>query len=218
MCRPWLAHRYRQFLIFKELLMTNFVHCRGCGVQIHETAVSCPKCGAPQAMAAPVAPLSAPLATPTATAIAGASMPPTASAVPNAYQAVNPQHVDMTATLPQKWQDIFALIDKAGGANLPNKQLLTAAEIKQVESPSWSMFAPNLFYLLKGLWKKAISITLMWFLLLVVVGGVYEAMHIYRQSMTVSLFIFLVLYYVLCAKKVSLDYYRKVKFGLNPWW
>lgn len=28
--------------------MTTFVHCRGCGVQIHETAPTCPKCGAPQ--------------------------------------------------------------------------------------------------------------------------------------------------------------------------
>ena len=37
--------------------MTNFVHCRGCGHQIHETAPSCPKCGAPQAVAtAAVAP------------------------------------------------------------------------------------------------------------------------------------------------------------------
>lgn len=28
--------------------MTTFVHCRGCGHQIHETAPTCPKCGAPQ--------------------------------------------------------------------------------------------------------------------------------------------------------------------------
>lgn len=28
--------------------MSNFVHCRGCGQQIHETAPTCPKCGAPQ--------------------------------------------------------------------------------------------------------------------------------------------------------------------------
>lgn len=28
--------------------MTSFVHCRGCGTQIHETAPTCPKCGAPQ--------------------------------------------------------------------------------------------------------------------------------------------------------------------------
>lgn len=26
------------------------VYCRGCGQQIHETAIQCPKCGAPQAM------------------------------------------------------------------------------------------------------------------------------------------------------------------------
>lgn len=28
--------------------MSSFVHCRGCGQQIHETAPTCPKCGAPQ--------------------------------------------------------------------------------------------------------------------------------------------------------------------------
>jgi hypothetical protein len=28
--------------------MTTFVHCRGCGTQIHESAPACPKCGAPQ--------------------------------------------------------------------------------------------------------------------------------------------------------------------------
>jgi hypothetical protein len=33
--------------------MTNFVHCRGCGTQIHETAPTCPKCGAPQNLAVP---------------------------------------------------------------------------------------------------------------------------------------------------------------------
>jgi hypothetical protein len=32
--------------------MSSFVHCRGCGVQIHETAPTCPKCGAPQNLVA----------------------------------------------------------------------------------------------------------------------------------------------------------------------
>ena len=36
--------------------MTNFVHCRGCGHQIHETAPTCPKCGAPQAIPSLAAP------------------------------------------------------------------------------------------------------------------------------------------------------------------
>ena len=28
--------------------MTTFVHCRACGEKIHESAPTCPKCGAPQ--------------------------------------------------------------------------------------------------------------------------------------------------------------------------
>lgn len=43
--------------------MTDFVHCRGCGHQIHETAPTCPKCGAPQVLAAQASPTAmAPLA------------------------------------------------------------------------------------------------------------------------------------------------------------
>lgn len=36
--------------------MTNFVHCRGCGEKIHESAPTCPKCGAPQGLATAVSP------------------------------------------------------------------------------------------------------------------------------------------------------------------
>jgi hypothetical protein len=32
--------------------MTSLVFCRGCAHQIHETATSCPKCGAPQVILA----------------------------------------------------------------------------------------------------------------------------------------------------------------------
>lgn len=51
--------------------MSNFVHCRGCGHQIHETAPMCPKCGAPQ------------LQTANSQAVATASAP-----VPDAYTGV----------------------------------------------------------------------------------------------------------------------------------
>src|SRR5580765_8015062 len=45
--------------------MTTFVYCRGCGQQIHSTAPTCPKCGAPQ-MIAPVAVVAAGASTPDA--------------------------------------------------------------------------------------------------------------------------------------------------------
>ena len=50
--------------------MTRFVHCRGCGAQIHETATACPKCGAPQAAVASPAAAAVPAHTP-----AGSSAP-----------------------------------------------------------------------------------------------------------------------------------------------
>ena len=39
--------------------MTSFVSCRGCAHQIHETAISCPKCGAPAVPATQTAPYNA---------------------------------------------------------------------------------------------------------------------------------------------------------------
>ena len=56
--------------------MTTFVHCRGCGHQIHETAPTCPKCGAPQLAVTAASPAAA------APAIAGIA------AVPTAYSQV----------------------------------------------------------------------------------------------------------------------------------
>lgn len=57
--------------------MTTFVHCRGCGTQIHETAPTCPKCGAPQFIAAPApAPSASPTATPAVHSLAPAATTP----------------------------------------------------------------------------------------------------------------------------------------------
>jgi uncharacterized membrane protein YvbJ len=35
--------------------MTSLIFCRGCAHQIHETAIACPKCGAPNGITAPKA-------------------------------------------------------------------------------------------------------------------------------------------------------------------
>ena len=68
--------------------MTTFVHCRGCGTQIHETAHTCPKCGAPQFVAAPAP---APSASPTAAPAVHnpASVATTSVVVPRRYADVS---------------------------------------------------------------------------------------------------------------------------------
>lgn len=40
------VHRFN--LISRRKKVSNLIYCRGCGAQIHETATSCPKCGAMQ--------------------------------------------------------------------------------------------------------------------------------------------------------------------------
>jgi hypothetical protein len=74
--------------------MSTFVHCRGCGTQIHETAPTCPKCGGPQFVTAPVppaSPASIPSAVQAAAPSVSSSPPPVATAsamVPGLYADV----------------------------------------------------------------------------------------------------------------------------------
>lgn len=65
--------------------MTTFVHCRGCGTQIHETAPTCPKCGAPQFVTAPPSP-AAPIAASMAHSLAPAANTP--AVAPGRYAEV----------------------------------------------------------------------------------------------------------------------------------
>lgn len=157
------------------------VFCRGCGKEIHETAPTCPHCGAPQLLAAK-------------------SSPTVAS-----QAAVQPE------TVSAGWQRKFALIEKAGGPKLPQSKALSFGERMKVVFNVWGFLVGPLYYLLKGMWKKAIVLTLIAFAIILVLELLLQAMQMSDLST----------YFVAPAifgSRATIDYYKKVVRGDNGWW
>jgi hypothetical protein len=125
--------------------MTSFVHCRGCGVQIHETAPTCPKCGAPQLIVTPVA--------------------------KSAAAAETPSNTPLSAT----WEKVFALIDKAGGFALPNVNTLSSAERNTIRLNILAFLFGPLYFLFKGMWKRGIMIFVALVAVNVFVANLFQA-------------------------------------------
>jgi hypothetical protein len=180
--------------------MTTFVHCRGCGAQIHETAPTCPKCGAPQMVPN----------------TSRTQMPPSATAAGTHAQ-------ERPAELSEKWIEKFKLIDNAGGADLPGKKNLTASECKRVEWNVWAALFSWVYYFAKGMWKKGLT-----YLVIVVVGlffskVIFEALfgislRGLAQAEFMSQLVMFVAMIFLSGRSANRDYYKKVKHGWNAWW
>ena len=60
--------------------------------------------------------------------------------------------------LPRVWTKRFALIEKAGGAGLPNKAALTRKEYIQVRLNFLALVFGAGYYIFKGMWKKGLTL------------------------------------------------------------
>jgi hypothetical protein len=164
--------------------MSDFIACHACGANIHITAPACPKCGAPQKAAIRHAtPQSESSSIPSVTAAAGES---------------------------PKWQKVFALIDKAGGAALPNKGNLTKVELRRIRANGWAAVFNVLYYLFKGMWKKALLIWLAYFAAVIVADMIGTGGDLLWKVATLAVIVY-------CAMNANIDYYRK-KRGESFWW
>ena len=166
----------------------GMVFCRGCGKQIHETAPACPICGAPQALAAPQG-MAAPQA-----------------ATRQSAPASQPEVVS------DSWLKRFALIEKAGGAKLPNaRKKLTAMQRLSVGFNLWGFFLGPVYYMVKGMWKRAILLTAISLIATVILALILEKLRIKAGAVNF-------LAPLLFAAKANVDYYKKVVMRDNGWW
>jgi hypothetical protein len=170
--------------------MTAFVYCRGCAHQIHESAPVCPKCGAPQfGAAAGSTPKSTPVpATPTAD------------------------------TLPQKWITIFSLIEKARGPTLPDKANLSRPERRKVTWNFWAAGFSALYYFVKGMWKKGLTLLMISIGCNIVAELVFSIIGLSRSSPNLATTAALIAIAFIAGRRANVDYYRKVwkLTRLNP--
>lgn len=169
--------------------------CEQCGTQLGAGVAFCGSCGR-------AATLSAAVPVGTRPGSIGA-----ASAVP----------ADDLAGLPEKWQRRFAAIEKAGGERVrwwrwPEGKQLTGKEKRLITSNLWAFVFGPFYYLYLGMWRKAITLSIVALLIDGILGMAGDA-----QNVPVGNFLWIVsaIMFKQCA---NVDYYRKMVLKRREWW
>jgi len=173
--------------------------CEQCGAQLSAGAAFCSSCGKPAG-----SPATAPLAVPR-----GTFEPVSTSA------AVAP--ADDLAGLSEKWQRRFAAIEKAGGERTrwwrwPEAKQLTSKERRLITSNLWAFVFGPFYYLYLGMWRKAITLTLVALVIDLILGMAGDALNVPVDNF---LWIVSAVMFKQCA---NVDYYRKIVLKRREWW
>jgi len=115
------------------------------------------------------------------------------------------------AEIPAGWQRKFALLEKAGGPKMPKYRDLSFSERRGLLFSLWGFFFGPFYYLAKGMWKKAISLTAVCTVLIVVLALIFSAMHWSDGILNIVAG-------VIFAVRANIDYYKKMVLGDNGWW
>ncbi len=153
------------------------VFCRGCGIEMLETASACSACGA----------------------------------------MTNPEYSSTKATdtsvqaVSDAWKQKFALIEKAGGAQLPKIRELAFGERFKIIFNVWGFLFGPIYYFAKGMWKKGIVIFAIGMALIVTLSMICDAAGI---SDAITTFIVPAIF----ARRSNIDFYKKIVLRNNGWW
>lgn len=110
------------------------------------------------------------------------------------------------------WKEKFALIDQAGGPRLPQIRALPFWKRSKVTFNAWGFLFGPFYYLAKGMPRKAATLTLITFLLILVVLFVATALHS-SFLMTTTKFIGSVIF----ATRANVDFYKKIVLNNHQW-
>lgn len=114
--------------------------------------------------------------------------------------------------IPISWQTKFKLIEKAGGTALKDLQALSFTERGMVVFNVFGFLFGPLYYLVKGMWKKAIVLTLIGILLIVVSCMLFQIIGFENTNATNMIIP------IIIATRANIDYYKKIILGDNGWW
>ena len=105
------------------------------------------------------------------------------------------------------WRKRFELIDKAGGAKMPRFKELSFGERMTVNTNVLAFFFGPFYYLAKGMWKKAISITaiIFAFIFVLVLLGLKSNAGIGGAAA------------VMWSMLANMSYYKIEVLGEDPW-
>ncbi len=81
---------------------------------------------------------------------------------------------------PEKWREIFSLIERAGGPKLPNLKELNSSERFKVRMNWWAFFFGPIYYLIKGMWRKTITYIILMACVIYLVD--FAAVHFFNKA------------------------------------
>lgn len=123
---------------------------------------------------------------------------------------------DYFTGLPEKWRQRFAAIEKAGGERArwwrwPEVNRLTANEKRLITSNLWSFVFGPFYYLYLGMWRKAITLSLLALVIDVILGVAGDALDV-----PVDRFLWIVSA-IIFRQRANVDYYRKTVLKRQEW-
>ena len=134
---------------------------------------------------------------------------------PQATVADQEQAIDIDSlNVSDKWKKRFHGIQKAGGPRMPNLTQLPKEDRRQISpfNVLAFLFGP-FYYLAKGMWRKALAMSLICFVVLFVIGIILDALGISFLDRALGYGVAAVF-----AVRANIDYYKKMVLADNGWW
>lgn len=119
---------------------------------------------------------------------------------------------DLNGAISDSWKETFALFEKAGGIKLPNFKNLPSKERSRLIFNVWGLLFGPIYYLAKGMWKKAITLMAIGMVAIIMLYIILESMGISAEIITN--FVIPIIF----ATRANTDYYKKMILGDNGWW
>lgn len=119
-------------------------------------------------------------------------------------------------SISESWKKRFALIERAGGPKLPRSRDLSFSERSGIVFNILGALFNGFYYLAKGMWKKAITLTGLSVVITLLLELILSAMG-FSQGAKFSV-VSLVVPVAIFGARANIDYYKKVILGDNGWW
>ena len=117
--------------------------------------------------------------------------------------------------LPLVWQRKFALIEQAGGVDLPKLAQLPLATRIRLHCNPFAMLFGVLYYLCKGMWKRGLALTLLLMAMTIFLYWVAEQWLVPEETVHRAASAITAVVY---AWRANLDYYKHTVLGDDSWW
>lgn len=118
----------------------------------------------------------------------------------------------MIEGLSDSWKNKFILIEKAGGVKLPNIKKLTFGERSKIITNIFGFLFGPIYYIIKGMWKKAITLTLISAIIVFcisIIAVMFGKPSIANMANFIGAAIF--------GSRANIDYFKKIRMNDDGW-